>query len=362
MMGRPLVGLLLLAAACGDNLRPAPDNSDGWTLADLDDSEGFSLRVGPFEVPPNHEVQNCYFVRVPDINNGQPVWIDRVLIAMNVGSHHMNVFKVNTILGLDPRLGTPTWLGDYPASVIEGADDYQHSPCWNSANWADWPLVANSQTALADNPYTDWKLPQNVAIQLQPGQMLMVQSHYVNSGDQPTPNGAHVGINFYKHLAPDPIELGTLFATQQKIRICRSNPTPSYSGVCHLPSAVTPVTITAANGHFHKRGKEFDMYVWDGVTTSQPPAASQFYQSLTWNEPPMMRDLSAGVPTGGGVYWNCAYQWAPPEYATCADVDAKDPEQAGDCCYTFGGSTDIGEHCNVFVYYYPRTTSDVFCN
>ncbi|MBS1118574.1 MAG: hypothetical protein H6Q90_802 [Deltaproteobacteria bacterium] len=24
--------------------------------------------------------------------------------------------------------------------------------------------------------------------------------------------------------------------------------------------------------------------------------------------------------------------------------------------------TDIGEHCNVFLYYYPRVDSDVFCN
>jgi hypothetical protein len=353
--------LLLVAAACGDNLRgPAPDASSvGWTLDDLDDSQGFSLRIGPFDVPPGREVQNCYFVQVPDVNSGQPVWIDRVLIAMNVGSHHLNVFKVKTILGLDPAAGTPTMLGKYPATVIEGSDDYQHSPCWNSANWADWPLVANSQDARADNPYTDWQLPQDVAIQLQPGQMLMVQSHYVNTGDQPTPTDAHVGLNFYKHLAANPVELGTLFATQQQIRICRSSPTPQFAGVCHLPGAVT---ITAANGHFHKRGKQFDMYVWDGVSTSQPPETAHFYQSLMWNDPPMARGLDDAVSTGGGVYWNCAYQWAPPEYATCADVDAKDPQHAGDCCYTFGGNTDVGEHCNVFVYYYPRGTSDVFCN
>ena len=43
-------------------------------------------------------------------------------------------------------------------------------------------------------------------------------------------------------------------------------------------------------------------------------------------------------------------------------MNAKDPEQAGDCCYVFGGNTDVGEHCNVFVYYYPKLSTDVFCN
>ena len=119
-----------------------------WVLEDLKGGSGFSLRVPHFEVPAGHESQNCYFVKVPDINgNGQDVWIDRVLTAINPGSHHVNVFRVKTIIGLDPAAGTPATLGDYSATVVEGADDYQHSPCWASANWADWPLIANSQHA-----------------------------------------------------------------------------------------------------------------------------------------------------------------------------------------------------------------------
>ena len=61
------------------------------------------------------------------------------------------------------------------------------------------------------------------------------------------------------------------------------------------------------------------------------------------------------------MWWNCSYQWALPA-SGCGVVNEKDPEQAGDCCYTFGGNTSVGEHCNVFVYYYPKTLSDVFCN
>jgi hypothetical protein len=40
------------------------------------------------------------------------------------------------------------------------------------------------------------------------------------------------------------------------------------------------VTITAANGHFHKRGASFSISAWDGKSTDHPPPASMFYQSL----------------------------------------------------------------------------------
>lgn len=349
-------------AACGTPTDADDDVTDDslWQLEELADSDGFSLRVPEFTLDAGRESQKCFFVRVPDINNGGPVLINRVLTAINPGSHHMNVFRVRTIVNMDPAQGEPTMLGKYPATVIDGEDFYQTSPCWDSANWGDWPLVANSQHAALDNPYTDWQLPSGVAIFLQPGEMLMVQTHYVNTTDQPTPFGAAVGINFYsyKEWAP-PQELGTLFATQQEIRICQSTPTVTYSGTCGLGSAAT---IIAANGHFHKRGKEFLISSWDGQSITHPDLSAQFYASDSWNEPPMSINLAVPIQAGGGIWWDCKYQWSAPTVSTCADVNAKDPLQQGDCCYNFGGNTDIGEHCNVFLYYYPRQTTDVFCN
>jgi len=38
----------------------------------------------------------------------------------------------------------------------------------------------------------------------------------------------------------------------------------------------------AANGHFHSRGRKFDIFTWDGVTATQPPASDRFYESLAW--------------------------------------------------------------------------------
>jgi hypothetical protein len=347
-------GMVSALAGCGS----AETGSPSWTLEALGPDQGFQLELPRFPVAYGTEEQSCYFVRVPDLANGQDFWVNRVVLATSQGSHHLNVFRVRTIVGLDPAAGEPIQIGPYQGTVIYGHEDYQNSPCWQSANWADWPLVANSQSPLGQGPYMDWQLPDGVAMRFTPGEMLMIQPHYVNGAVQSTPLDAQVGINFYRTDNTDPIELGTLFATQQNIRICKSSPPPTFTGTCRFPNAVT---ITAANGHFHSRGRELSMYVWDGASTTQPADSDQFYDSTSWSSPPMTTGIDRAVPSGGGVWWNCSYLWTAPQ-SGCAAVNAKDPEQQGDCCYVFGGNTDVGEHCNVFVYYYPKLLTDVFCN
>lgn len=354
---------LVVGFGCSSDSSNTGDDDDGfkpWELEELKPADGFSLRVPDFEVPSGHESQNCYFMRAPDLNAGQDYWVDRVLTALNPGSHHVTVFRVKTIVNLDPAKGTPVQLGSMQGTFIEGGDDYKANPCWDSANWADWPLVANSQHAKVDDYKTEWKLPDGVAMRFTPGEMLMLQTHYVNTSDQPTMYGARVGFNFYRYTkAQSPSELGTLFAFQTKIRICASNPTPTYSGQCKFPK---PVTIAAANGHFHKRGQTFMMSPWDGVSTTRP--ATQFYKSANWDEPPMETALNVPLKAGGGIWYDCGFTWKAPSYVTCDDINAKDPMKANDCCYTFGGITDIGEHCNLFIYYYPKleASDPITCN
>jgi hypothetical protein len=291
---------------------------------------------------------------MPDLNNGQPYWVDHIRLGTNPGSHHMNVFRVKTIV----NLGTPD-QGDY----VHGVNGM--GECFRSSNWADWPLVANTQISSASNPYYDWHLPTNVAYQFMPGERIMVQTHYVNATTQTTPFRGKVVIDMYRSSLTSPMEMGTLFATEQSIRICRSNPTPSYHGACSFKNG--GATIAAANGHFHSRGVEFDVFKWDGTSTTEPPTSDRFYQSLVWSDPPMTiyKDPTGmQIPASGGIWWECQYQWMPPSDAAggCAAVDARDPQKAGDCCYTFGPIVETSEHCNVFLYYYPKVDrSDITC-
>jgi hypothetical protein len=319
---------------------------------------GVKMVTDAFTVPAGEELQVCYFFKVSDLlqANGmdptQPLELHRVQVVQKPGSHHMNLFRVRTIVNLDPANGSPQ-VG------IGGVGQ-----CFVSSNWADWPLVANTQ--IGGNE--DWTYPDGVANELDPSETLMLQTHYVNAATQGTPDGiGQVAIDLYS-MDPSTItaQMGTIFATNQNIRICEGNPTPTYSHSCQI-SSPSPVTIVGANGHFHSRGVEFDMYTWDGTSTTTPPESDRFYQSLTWSDPPMLHSpgLQQTVAANGGVWFTCSYQWQDPSAATngvdtCATLNAFDakkhmtPVAQQDCCYTFGPQVDVNEHCNAFVYYYPK--------
>jgi hypothetical protein len=337
--------LALSLAACGDNNSPF----EPWYLDDLTPEQGLSIRTPEFDVAAGEEIQDCYFFTIPSTVS-DPLWIDRFELALNPGSHHMNVFRVGEIRNLDPAAGEAIDLGGVPGTVIRGGE------CWKSPNWANWPLVVNSQQSAVDEPVYTWPLPDDVAMRFAPGEQLMIQVHYVNATTQETPFRGKAGVNLVKSTN-DAVELGTLFATQQGIRICRSTPPPVYSGTCAMPQGQH--NVAAVNGHFHSRGQRFSVYAWDGVSTQRPPDASRIYQSSDWAEPEMLNNVNIPLPLGGGIWWTCEYQWREPEIG-CAEVDARDPMQANDCCYTFGPTVETSEHCNVFLYYYPKT-QDITC-
>lgn len=353
---------LALVAGCPEEPEPNPIPDDG--LEPPPAGAGFQLTTGEQPVAAGQEVQNCYFFKVSELleqagmDPSQPLNLHQVQAFQNEGSHHMNIFRVRTIPdtedALDPEVQR-TYLNQ------DGV-----GPCFKSSNWADWPLVANTQI----DGTLDWEFPEGVANVLQPDEWIMLQSHFVNATTQATPAGSgEVFVNFW-HLPQSEVvhEMGTLFATKQQIRVCQSNPNPSFFGGCQFGSD-QPVTIVGANGHFHSRGKQFQMFTWDGQSPEQPADASRFYANQSWDEPLMAMDNElAQVPANGGVFYTCEFQWTQPEEAVgCEGLDDWDqtkymtPEDQLDCCYTFGPIVEKNEHCNIFVYYYPKAEGDVSC-
>jgi hypothetical protein len=322
----------------------------------LTDEQGWTVGIPTFEVPRGTEVQDCYFVTVPDFGVDQ-IWVDKVELGMNPGSHHFNVYRVTKETELKPENGVDVTLDNgVPAKLIKSG------ACFDSSNFNEFPLVVNNQHATVEEPVFTWSLPDGVAFPLARGELLMFQPHYVNASDQVTPYMGRGQVNFHRTFEENPMELGTLFATQQSIRVCQSDADPFYVGTCSFPQE-GGVRIAAVNGHFHLRGEEFTIKTWDGVSVTEPPDENEFYQSYAWQEPIMMTGLDLEVPEGGGIWWTCDYEWKAPGHGTCDDVNAVDPDQADDCCYTFGPHVETQEHCNVFLYYWPKTANtDVFCN
>jgi len=321
-----LATLGALGGCKGDETEPFRDVE----LAPPED--GFQLVVEPFVVPYGKDVQDCYFFEVPF---DEPVCVNRVVVAQNPGTHHMNMFR--------PELGTVKDLYGEPGDVVHGTTDDRTTPCWESSNWSDWPLLVNDQESDAeDGPY-EWTLPENVVHVLRPRERLMLQTHYVNASTQAGERGK-VLVNFERVPCEDTVELGTIFATNQSIRVCPDNPTPTYASSCGTPFD-EPITITAANSHFHSRGRHFALELYDPVsdTYSEP-----FYENTAWDDPYMGTDLNVHVEPGMELGWHCTYQYVPPPAGlSCDDL--------GDgCCYEFGNGVDDHEHCNVFLYYYPK--------
>lgn len=360
MPTRPVVTFLaiacLQAAACGPEASTALD--DAALIAPPPKGQGFQFATEDIEVPSGVEEQDCYFYRVRDLaasgglDPEAPVNLHRVQLAQRSGSHHMNLFRVRTIAGLGPEGGL----------IQKNRDGV--GECFKSSNWSDWPLVANTQK----DGEVDWTFPEGVANVLGPDEWLMLQTHYVNATTQTMDQLGRVTVNFW--TIPDnevKAEMGTLFASKQSVRVCRSNPRPTYEGTCQFNND-EPITIIGANAHFHSRGRTFEMYRWDGISTQRPGADARFYQSDAWDEPPMPHspDLTLPMPAKSGVWYAADYQWQPPPPSIgCEGLDAADraagtPEEALDCCYTFGPIVERNEHCNIFAYYYPKQ-DDVTC-
>jgi hypothetical protein len=317
MKGRPWLLIVALAAsACGP---PASD----VLLAPPSPDTGFQLNVPHFDVPAGTEIQSCYFFAVPG-TLGQDVWINRFALGANAGTHHVNVFRVKTIVGLSGK----------PGDVVVSQNGT--GPCFKSSNWADWPLVINTQEG---GKIVDWALPDGVGARFTPGEILMLQIHFVNATTQQSPTGGRGAANFYFASSPPPMELGTIFATNQNIRVCPGS-TASFETHCKTP--ISNATIIAANGHFHSRGVKFTMNVVDSLGNDM--LQEPFYTSTTWSEPPMARGLNVRIPDGGGVSWTCDYQ---ADATSCGNPNDS-------CCFTFGGKVETQEHCNAFVYYYPK--------
>ncbi len=293
---------------------------------------GFQFAIAPFEVPKGSETQRCFFLEIP---SDAPVYVNRFEVAQNAGSHHANVFRVKTIKNLS---GMP---GD---SVVEGE-------CWISPNWSDWPMITNSQQSTGSGAsgsagYSNFQMPAGVAARFEPHELIMIQTHYVNATSQKTPLRGKVLVNFHTvDAGAVTAELGTMFATNQSIKICPHDVDKFFESKCGM-SATNPVTIIGANSHFHSRGTYFSMAVVDGTGD----AGSPFYENRSWDDPKMDWSLKVPVPAGSAVQYRCEYS-APSD--TCGNADAG-------CCYTFGGHVETQEHCNIFVYYYPKVR-DVGC-
>ncbi len=128
-----LLGALCAVGAlgCGSSESPAASHAPANGLLDPPaKTQGFQLEAAPFEVPAGTEQQMCFFAEVPSDTD---VYVNHITLAQEPGSHHLNVFRVNTIKDLDGK----------PGDVIA------NGPCFVSSNSSSTCKTASPATTFA---------------------------------------------------------------------------------------------------------------------------------------------------------------------------------------------------------------------
>jgi hypothetical protein len=302
---RALPALALCAAllACGDDgsnpSGPSTGADGSVSLAAPPAGQGIQVVIGPFEVPTGQEVQKNYYQKLP---NTEDIYVTKIELTYNIGSHHLNIFKSDDL--------------DVPDRVEDS---------FSAIAWESWDMIAASQ-----RESLTWTLPPGTAIRLKARQQMNFQTHYVNALTQKTTTGVGKAIiNFYTtDKAAVKNLIGAVFANNRKVEL------PPHSEST-FRKVVVPFTQDAKilwmTGHFHGWGKSFVVNRWDGTK-----AGEEVYRNTTWAEPPVkFYDPPLEVKAGESLVY------------TTTHVNGTDN------IVKFGPRVETDEHANLFIFYTP---------
>ncbi len=291
-------------------------------------TRGEQILIPPFPVLSGKEVQRNYFFK---LKSDEDIWVNRIQFLYPPGSHHLNLFS-----------GAPSL---HPDGFFE--DDFKIVP------FGTWDLRAASQLERLD-----WTLPEGVAVRFKARQQLLAQIHFVNIGSQTAPIGGCAAINLHTiEATTPPMTLGSLFLQNKNIVIPpRSTVSFDYGITFGYFGHNVPVKLAALTGHFHWRGKSFEIRLWDGLNKNVDgsPAAGEFdrmgsvrtiFHSDNWDEPDFLlfgEGDAPHVPAGWGVVYRTIF---------VNDSDLK---------YCFGPHVETQEHANAFIFFYPGPVDSEF--
>lgn len=285
---------------CSSDDPAAPgDSTADVTLAPPPAGQGFQVAIGPFDAPAGEEVQKNYYQKLPITED---VYVTKIEFKFNTGSHHMNIFKSDSINVPDHVENT-----------------------FNAIAWESWDMVAASQKG----DFT-WTLPAGVAIKLNAAQQMIFQTHYVNAGTQKTPNGrGKVMVNFWTTDKKNVTSVvGAVFSNNRVVKI------PPFTSATYckvIPPFKQDVKMLLMTGHFHSRGKTFTVGHWDGTKL-----IDTIYQSPNWDEPPILQfPTPLTIKAGDSL-----------AYITTFENKTEDEIK-------FGPHVEYEEHANLFAFYYP---------
>lgn len=258
-------------------------------------------------VPAGAEIFRCLYVPFPS---------DRGVIAApgaeshyTPGSHHLLAYRTD--------------LTSVPSNQTAPFDCSSES----------WMVHMRGTYYEAQAPDSSRILPQGVAHKFQPGEVMVLQAHYLNATSASV--AAHVLLTV--HTVDESMvkaEAGSIFFYDPSISI------PAHSQVTVSMTCPVPQDINLALlwSHMHKQGIGFTAATDDPAVASGP-----LYTSSDWSEPSpriFATDPLTTIHAGSHITYSCAFS-NPNSYTVTA-----------------GESAATNEMCILHGMYWPRLSSD----
>lgn len=269
------------------------------------------------QLEPASEVEHCKFVTAP----AEGMYINHDEVRYTSGSHHF-------LLYLTPYETIPTKRIDGVDVDTSGVFDCSDGV---TNGWNITKLVGGSQNSNGDSMLS---FPDNVAMSVPPGAVLLMNAHYINAS--PEPKEPEVRINLYTVPEDQVDEEGDMLFWYNLFIKVDGQSTSRATARCAIDQ---DITITNAQSHMHARGAD---YAAGRVVSGSMD--TPLYTSTKWENVPVTK-FDGGFPVEKDSvieYW-CDYD--NPESHT-----------------VYQGPKSTDEMCMLIASYYPAHPRTSLCS
>ena len=228
---------------------------------------GFQLHLKPFNVPANFERE---FFMYKELNNNNPVYVNRAQIEMKSGSHHFIGYLLDSSSPFFPfakQLFVPNKLRDLHLS--SGEDDPLVL-----ATMAFHDFFAGTQTSRLD-----YAFPEGVALKLPANTGIDLNTHYINRTDKPSTGEVYMNLHTVDKAAVKH-EAKIINMNNTKIDL----PPGRETTVTADFRASETMNIFQLFSHSHEKTVEFRVEIAGGKRDGE-----LLYISYDWKHPPVMK-------------------------------------------------------------------------
>lgn len=290
------------ASASGIDFSEPPDLS-GFDLSGCDAIELQAPELGvqiqmPVFVPADQEREYCMLYQVPE--GFKLGWSDG---RYTIGSHHALIEKTDyTEIPTETNSGEP----------FDGDPRVPH-PCQNAGDlWANRGVIAGGrdvESALLQERAGTLeqelrRLPDNVAVTIEAGDVLLINFHMINYTSEDRASCYKANLHGVPEDEVDH-EAGVIFFYNPFITI----PAGGTAEAHHACPITEDVNLVTAVSHMHERGVGYTATLWDGDPTEEGSTMlRELHSSTDWEDPDTdVFDPILELKAGQWIDWRCEY-------------------------------------------------------